>query len=71
MPGLLKVDETVQLEKLGSGGSSKLPSSNFTLWRPPAFVQVTFSPWLTVTLAGVNWFDEVAVTVCRPRRALA
>jgi len=61
----LKVRETTAVQTEGGTalpGTVNSPSSKRTLWEPPAFVHVTFSPTLTVTLAGMNWSAGVAVT---------
>ena len=40
------------------------PSSKRTLWNPPpTLFHVTDSPWSTVTAAGMNTLELVAVTV--------
>ena len=46
--------DAAQASALTNGGSTKELSSKWTLCKPPALVQVTESPWLTVTVLGLN-----------------
>jgi hypothetical protein len=63
VPGLLNVLETLQALLWTVGGCANEPSSNTTLWKPPAFVQVTESPCVRVTVSGRKRSDGRAVTV--------
>jgi hypothetical protein len=63
MPGVLNVRVTVQAAEEGDAGIVYEPSSKFTLCSPPVLFQVTVSPWLIVTLLGLNVSEGVALTV--------
>src|SRR5689334_20191269 len=69
VPGLSKVkvkvhglvDGALVLPGLQSFEQRKLPSSALTLWKPPAFIQVTLSPALMVRTAGMKRLPGTAM----------